>query len=242
MDYDGTPLTHGFTYSCIPLLLADAEPLEDIYLKNLGTVIFTFRQNGRLGASTWANNHPGADIHWKTCPLTWHNFTLPGAAGQVVVTDMYGNPRDNVKISGDDLTFDLGEEPAFILNRSLPDSSFYEMLRNATAKPRDLEIGLAFLPNRKGGVDLGVRVHNTTKKKYSGLKLDANFPPNRMVTRTSWMLPGRNGSIPDIAPGKTVWGRIKTTATLDFPIENATFTVGSLILTAMNTRCTTLAG
>lgn len=63
-----------------------------------------------------------------------------------------------------------------------------------------------------------------------------------MVTRTSWMLPGRNGSIPDIAPGKTVWGRIKTTATLDFPIENATFTVGSLILTAMNTRCTTLAG
>ena len=224
MDYDGTPLSHGFTYSCIPLLLANAEPVEDIYLEKLRTVVIVFRQNGQLGACTWANNFHGLDIHWKTEPRHWKDFTLPGAAGKVLVAGMYGNPRPDTKTTDGDLVFDLNEEPTFIFDQGLGDETFLEMLRNARATPRPLELKLAFVPNGQGGVDLGVRATNTTKKAFTGLKLDANFPPNRMVSRTQWMLPESVGAIGDIAAGATSWGRIRTTAEVAFPIENATFT------------------
>ncbi len=223
MDYDGTPLSHGFTYSCIPLLLANAEPVEDIYLDKLRTVIIVFRQNGQLGACTWANNFHGLDIHWKTEPRQWKDFTLPGAAGKVQVAGMYGNPRPDAKTTGGNVVFDLNEEPTFIFNQDLGDAAFLDMLRNATAAPRPLDLKLAFVPNGQGGVDLGVRATNTTQKAFTGMKLDANFPPNRMVSRTRWMLPESDGTIGDIAAGATTWGRIRTTAEVAFPIENATF-------------------
>ena len=223
MDYDGTPLSHGFTYSCIPLLLANAEPVEDIYLEKLRTLVLVFRQNGQLGACTWANNFHGLDIHWKTEPRQWKDFTLPGAAAKVLVAGMYGNPRPDARTAGGDVVFDLNEEPTFILNQDLGDGAFLDTLRNATATPRPLELKLAFVPNGRGGVDLGVRATNTTQQAFTGLKVDASFPPNRMVSRTSWMLPEPVGAIGAVAAGATAWGRIRTTAELAFPIENATF-------------------
>ncbi|HOJ39481.1 MAG TPA: hypothetical protein PK644_03325, partial [bacterium] len=48
MDVTGVPLPHGFSYSCVGLLLAEAEPVKDIYLRKLDTLIFVFRQAGRL--------------------------------------------------------------------------------------------------------------------------------------------------------------------------------------------------
>jgi len=83
---------------------------------------------------------------------------------------------------------------------------------------------LAFLPDGRGGVDLGVRAENHTGRALAGLKLDANFPPNRMVTRTAWTLRSRTGTIGDLPAGKAAWGRIPTRIGADFPVENATYT------------------
>jgi len=225
MDYDCTPLVHGFAYSCIPLLIADAVPVEDVYLDEMGTMVFVFRQGGRLHGVTWSNNTPHVDIHWKTDPNVWRDVTLAGAAGKVRVADMFGNPRSDVHARGGNLVLDLTEEPTFLFNEGLDDAAFLKMVRGITAAPRPVEMRLAYLPNGKGGVDLGVYAKNHTGKRLSGLKLDANFPPNRMISRTAWTLPDRVGEIGDIRAGGEAWGRLDTKIDGTVPIENATYTV-----------------
>jgi hypothetical protein len=224
MDYDGTPLPHGFTFSCLPLLLSDAVPVEDVYLDTLRTLVFVFRQNGRLHAATWSTAVPGEDIHWRAEPRVWRDVRLAGAEGKVTVADMYGNARDDIRIEKGDSLFDLTEEPALIFNEGLSDEAFLAMVRGITAAPRPIDLGLAFIPNGKGGVDLGVRAHNNTTNALENLKLDANFPPNRMLTRVDWTLPDRNGKIGPLPAGATEWGRIGTSIGLSAPVENATYT------------------
>jgi len=171
MNYDGTPLPHGFTYSCIPLLLANAVPIEDIYLDKLDTIVFLYKQDGKLGACTWSNNSPGLDIHWKTEPRSWENFSLQNTAGKIIIHDMYGNPRKDIKQNGDSTVFNLTEEPCFILNNGLSDEQFIRAVRSATANPRELSMQLAFLPDGKGGVKLGIKAKNNTKSVFKNLKL-----------------------------------------------------------------------
>ncbi len=225
MDYDGTPLPHGFTFSCLPLLLSDAVPVEDVYLASTRTLVFVFRQNGRLHAATWSTAVPGEDIHWPAEPRIWRDVRLAGAAKKVTVADMYGNTHGDINYENGDILFDLTEEPAFLFNEGLSDEAFLAMVRGITAAPQSISMGLAFIPNGKGGVDLGVRAHNNTTNTLSGLKLDANFPPNRMLTRTDWTLPNRNGKIGTLSAGTTTWGRLETPIELKAPIENATYTV-----------------
>ncbi len=224
MDIDGTPLPHGFSYSCIPLLVADAEPVKDVYLDALRTIVFVFRQGGRLHAVTWSNNVPGVDLHWETDPHAWRDVRLPGAAGKVTVAGMYGNPRDDARSDGGDIVFDLNEEPTFIFNRALSDEALLAMVQGITAAPRQIDMSLALIPDGKGGVALGVRATSNTPATLKDLKLDANFPPNRMLSRMDWTLPSRIGTIADISAGESVWGRLATKIDLDAPVENATYT------------------
>lgn len=236
MDYDGTPLVHGYAYSAIPLLVADAEPIEDILLPELGTMVFVYRQAGRLHAVTWANNTPHLDIHWETDPRIWHDVTLVSASGplaeKVIVADMFGNDRSQrsaddprrVKSERGAMVFDLDEEPTFLINRGLSDDDFLAMVRGITASPRPIDMRMAFLPDGRGGIDLGVWARNNTGGELRALKLDANFPPNRMLNRTEWTLPRRDGVIGDIPVGGQVWGRIATRIGPNFPVENATYT------------------
>lgn len=228
LDYDCTPLPHGFSFSCIPLLLADAIPVEDVYLEKLRTLVYVYRQNGLLHAVTWSNATPGHDIHWPAEPRVWRDVRLPGGAeGGVVLADMYGNGRHDARNTDGDLVFDLTEEPAFLLNQGLADEAFLTAIRSITAAPRPVDLKLAFIPDGRGGVDLGVRALNNGAAPLAGLKLDANFPPNRMLSRVSWTLPSRDGQIGDLPPGKTVWGRLPTSISLgnDAPVENASYTV-----------------
>jgi hypothetical protein len=225
MDYDGTPLPHGFGFSCLPLLLAEAVPVEDVYLESMRTLVFVFRQNGRLHAATWSTAVTGEDIHWPAEPRIWRDLRLKGAAGKVTVADMYGNAREDVRKENGDNIFDLTEEPALLFNEGLSDEAFLAMIRGITAAPRPVDLGLAFIPNGKGGVDLGVRAVNNTTNTLADMELDANFPPNRMLTRVDWTLPDRNGKIGTLAPGQTNWGRLGTTIDLKTPVENATYTV-----------------
>jgi len=223
MDYTGVPLPHGFSYSCVGLLLANAEPVEDIYLEKLDTMIFVYRQNNRLGAVTWANNTPNLDIHWKTWPKNIRNFTVPA---EIDVLDMYGNPVRETKIERGKTMVDLGEEPYFFLNRSMKEEEFITALKNATAALPEVEMRLVFLPGQKEKVDLGVWIANHTDKVISDIKLDALFPPDRMVSKTDWILKERTGQVASfISPGKAVFGRFPTTISLEYPVENATFTV-----------------
>jgi hypothetical protein len=222
MDYDGAPLPHGFSYSCIPLLLANAEPVEDVYVEALDLLIFAYRQDGRLGAVTWAGNTPNLDIHWKVWPRDLRRFAI---AGDVDVRDMYGNRRDDARLQDGRTVFDLGEEPVFVLNKGMADAAFLDSLRRATSAPPEVETRLAFLPDGKGGMDLGVWARNHTGRPLVGLKLDANFPDQRMVTLTGWLFPDRTGVMPDLAPGAAAFGRIPTAHRPAFPVENATITV-----------------
>ncbi|HNS48331.1 MAG TPA: sugar-binding protein [bacterium] len=222
MDWNGVPLPHGFSYSCVGLLLANAVPQEDIYLEPLDTLLFVYRQDGRLGAATWANNTPNLDIHWKTWPRTVEGFTIPA---EVDVLDMYGNPLEGAVVGNGKTVVTLTEEPFFFLNRNLSEADFLAALRSASAPPPPVEMRLAFLPDGRGGVDLGVWTANHTGRPLTGLKLDANFPGDRMVTKTDWMLPDRNGKLPDLPAGQAAFGRIPTAIGLDYPVENATFSV-----------------
>ncbi len=227
VDYDGTPLPHGFSFSCIPLLLANAEPVEEVHLDALRTLVFVFRQHGRLHAVTWSNATPGHDIHWPAEPRVWRDARLPGGAAGVTVADMYGNPRGDARRADGDLLFDLTEEPVFLFNDALADDAFLAAVRGLAAAPRPVDLRLAFIPDGRGGVDLGVRAANTGTKALAGLKLDASFPPNRMLTRVDWTLPGRHGTLGDLPPGQAVWGRLPTTIRLDAdaPVEHAGYTV-----------------
>ena len=222
MGFDGSPLPHGFSYSCIPLLLANAQPVTDIYLPSLDTLVFVYEQDGQFGAVTWANNSPNLDIHWKTWPRTIKGFRL---SGDVEVQDMYGNTRPNITKDENGIEIDLTEEPVFILNKGMSKEQFIDMFRKAHADAPVVDMRLAFVPNGKNGVDLGVFVQNNTGHDLSDLKLDADFPSDRMVTKTSWMLPDRQGRIGDIPAGKTALGRIPTIIGLNYPVENATFSV-----------------
>lgn len=237
MDYDGTPLVHGYAYSAIPLLVPQAVPVEDVMLDELGTMVFVYRQHGRLHGVTWSNNTPHLDIHWETDPKIWRDFTLASDAGslqgKIIVADMFGN--DRATRSADDpmairttsqggIRFDLTEEPTFIVNEGLDDDQFMAMIRNITARPRDIQMRMAYIPDGNGGVNLGVMAHNNTDATINAPKLDANFPPNRMVTRTDWTLPSRDGTIGDLPPNQQTWGRLKTNLDLTTPVENATYT------------------
>lgn len=237
MDYDGTPLVHGYAYSAIPLMVADAVPVKDVLVDKLGTMFFVYRQNGKLNAVTWSNNTPHLDIHWETDPKIWRDLTLAtdsgSLAGKIVIADMFGNDRATrqatdplaIKTTSDGrIVFDLTEEPTFIINSGLSDDQFMAMIQNVTAKPRDIAMRMAYIPDGKGGVDLGVMAQNNTGDTLTSLKLDANFPSNRMLTRTDWTLPDRNGSIDDIEANQQKWGRIKTSIDLSVPVENATYT------------------
>jgi hypothetical protein len=228
MDYDGTPLPHGFAYSCIPLLVPDAVPVEDVRLDALGTLVFVFRQQGRLHAVTWSNAVAGLDWHWTAEPRVWRDVRLARASGKVAVNDMFGNRRDDVRTDGapdgGDLVFDLDEEPVFLMNEGLADADFLALVRGITAAPRPVEMRLAFIPDGKGGVDLGVHATNTTAAPLAGLALDANFPPNRMQSRVAWTIPSRTGRIEALPAGGTTWGRIPTTIDLSMPVENAGYT------------------
>ncbi|MCM8769517.1 MAG: hypothetical protein NC911_07620 [Candidatus Omnitrophica bacterium] len=223
MDVTGVPLPYGFSYSCVGLLLADAEPVKDIYLEDWDILIFVYRQKGRLGAITWANNTPNLDIHWKTWPRNLPGFTIPAA---VDVLDMYANPVKTARISREKTEVELTEEPFFFLNRSLSDADFIQALSQATAPPPPVEMRLLFLPAEgTKGIDLGVLVVNNTKKRLKNLSLEADFPPDRMVTRTEWILKERKGKIRDILPNQQAIGRFPTCLGFDFPVENATFSV-----------------
>ncbi|MBM4036870.1 MAG: hypothetical protein FJ290_00010 [Planctomycetes bacterium] len=226
MDYDGTPLPHGFSYACVGLLLANAEPLGDVPVGDLGIVAYLFRVGGRLGAATWATAVPKYDQHWKPARRRFANLIVPSAQrGDLEVLDMHWNPREDVRWTTGGASFHLDEAPTFLLNARLPEEKFLATLRAATADPEPLRVRLAFVPDGRGSADLGVFARNQTKGPLGNLKLDARVPYDKLLSKTEWMLKSAQGELGTLQPGRQAIGRLPLLADPGMPIENATFQV-----------------
>jgi len=226
VDYDGTPLPHGFSYACVGLLLANAVPLGDVEVGDLGILAYLFKLENRVGAVTWSTAVKKYDQHWKPARKVVPNLRLKGIGrGDVDVLDMYWNARGDARFSGDDVRFDLGEEPTFILSSSLDEARLRGVLQRASADAEPVVARLAFLPAKGGGIDLGVFALNQTTKPLADLRLDARVPYNKTLSKSEWILKEAQGALGTLQPGKRRFGRLPTVLDGRFPVENATFQV-----------------
>lgn len=222
VDYDGTPLPYGATYAIVGRLLAEAIPDEVIELPKLKRLAFLFRLGKRYGAVTWSINVPYYDLHWKTGRKLFKGFTLPLSQNDVEILDMYWNPLEGVKWTNGAAIFDLGEEPIFILSKSAGKDKLIKALRQATAQTEPLAGRLSFAVE-KGKVYLALALKNQTEKTMHNLKIDAHFPPDRMLSKTGWMLRERDAIVRSAKPGQWKTTKLETILDLKRPTENATF-------------------
>jgi hypothetical protein len=226
MDYDGTPLPHGFAYACVGLLLANAVPLGDVRIESTGTLAYLFELDGRIGAATWSTLVPYYDLHWKPARRAHKNFTLAVSPNQVEVLDMFGNPMLGKQSTPGRLSIDIGEAPLFFMDKGLGKEQFIETIRKATVDAPPVKGMLRFASDGKGGIDLAVTATNTGSKDFKNLKLDARVPLNKMLSKTEWMLPlDPQSAFGPLKKGETRTGRFATNITGNEPVENATFQV-----------------
>ncbi|MDA1137467.1 MAG: hypothetical protein O3B01_02695 [Planctomycetota bacterium] len=226
MDYDGTPLPHGFAYACVGLLLADAVPLGDIKIESTGTLAYLFELNGRMGAATWATLVPYYDLHWKPADRNFKNFTLAASPDQVELLDMFGNQMKGNQSDPNLLSLDLGEAPVFFMDKGLGKDRFIESIQKATVDAPSVKSRLRFVSNGTGGIDLAITATNTGNADVKDLKLDARVPLNKMLSKTEWMLPlDARADFGELKRGETRTGRLVTSITGKAPVENATFQV-----------------
>ena len=226
MDYDGSPLPHGFSYACVCLNLAEAIPLGDVALGDLGILAYVFELDGRVGACTWATLVPHYDLHWKPTRRRFQNFGIQAERGEVDLLDMYGNPMESVAHQDGYARFGLGEEPVFMIANGLAKDTFVERLRKATADREPVVGRLLFLPGERGRVDLAYVATNHTGAPIDGLRLDARVPRGKLLSKTEWMLPlDPQIDFGTLDAGETKVGRLPTVIDAAAPIENATFQV-----------------
>ena len=226
MDYEGTPLPHGFSYACVCLNLADAVPLGDVALGDLGILAYVFELDGRVGACTWATLVPHYDLHWKPTRRRFRDFGVPAERGEIDFLDMYGNPMEPVAYREGCARIELGEAPVFMIANGLGKDTFVERLREATAEKEPVAGRLLFLPSEEGRVDLAYVATNRTDTAIEGLRLDARVPQNKLLSKTEWMLPlDPQVNFGTLQAGETKVGRLPTVIDTAAPIENATFQV-----------------
>lgn len=224
VDYDGTPLPHGFSYACVCLNLAEAVPLGDVMLGDLGILAYLFELDGRVGACTWSTLVPHYDLHWKPAKRSFEDFSIQATKGEVEFLDMYGNPIQSVTYQAGRAAVDLDEAPIFMFEKGLGKEAFVERLGKATARQDPVTGRLVFVPSKKGGIDLAYVAANRGGQAISGLTLDARVPHNKLLTKTEWMLPvDPRVEFGALGKGETKIGRIPTILDGRVPIENATF-------------------
>jgi len=237
VDYDGTPLPHGFSYACLGLLLANAVPQGDVALGNLGPRAYLFRLGDRLGAATWSTAVVKYDHLWKPSKRQFGQVALHGIRqGDIDLLDMYFNPHPDQRWTADGLQFDLDEAPVFLMNRRLDEVRFRRMLAAAVAPPDPIAGRVVFLPGAAGGVDLGVVLRNQTDRPLEGVRIDARMPYDRPLSKSEWILKQLQAQVPKLASGATQIVRLPTVIAPGQRVENATFTL-TLDLPAGRRQC-----
>jgi len=172
VDYDGTPLPWGGTLACMARLLADAELLDDVPLGKTGRRAYVFRIGERLGAVTWATCVQSYDHHWKPARRMLPAVSLPCAEDSLVVQDMYFNDVSGHVWKDGRLVLDLGEEPTFLMSRSLGRRALIETLEGATAPSPEVAASFTIEPGPDRRPVLRVTVRNGTDRTLEGLTLD----------------------------------------------------------------------
>jgi hypothetical protein len=226
MDYEGSPLPHGFSYACVGLNLAQAVPTGDVVLRNLGIIAYLFELEGRTGAATWATSVSNYDLHWKPAIRRFKDVTLRADPGQLEILHMYGNPEPSAVWQDGAVRFGLDEAPVFIMDNGLGKAAFIERLQGATAAPLPVRLRLLFLPGEKTGIDLACVATHQSGPELTGLKFDARVLHDRLLSKTEWVLPLKPVvDFGGLKPNETSTVRLPTTLRGDAPIENATFQV-----------------
>ena len=85
MDIDGTPLPHGFSYSCVPLLLADATPVEETAAPLPSPLWRSRCRAGRLSINPSHDDFP-ALLAEALDVLELSRFQLPEAAERLGIS------------------------------------------------------------------------------------------------------------------------------------------------------------
>lgn len=221
-DYDGTPLAWGGTFGCVGTLLADAVPLGDIALGDTGRRVHLFRVGDRLGAVTWATFVKTYDHWWRPAERELVGLSLPCAQTSVEVLDMYWNPHGQARWERGALKLDLNEEPTFVMDKTLGESRFREMLGAATAAPRPIGMSMQLVPGRDGAVDLALTVANGSGADLRGVTLDFRNPRGRAPFSAAgeWLLRNPVAKVGNLSRGGKKTVRLATVLDGDRPYED----------------------
>ena len=185
MDYDGTLLPHGVTYTCLTSLLADAEPLGHVELEALDATAHLFSLHGRIGAALWGNRR---------------DVRLPFAKAEVEGLDMYFNPLQDASFDGGGMKFDLTGAPVFLLAHGLTRPMLIERLQAAVSEDRpQLGLSIRFTTKPGEGLAVGIGVGNRTSAPVSDVRVKLTQRRTYGV-HPAWFLEEREVAVDRLGP------------------------------------------
>jgi len=213
MDYDGTLLPHGLTYTCLVHLLADAVPFRGVELEALGTSAYVFELHGRVGAALWGRPN---GVHF---PLT---------ADEVEPLDMYFNPLPEAAFDVEGLTFDLTLAPMFLLARGLDRDEFVTRLQRVRAPASSpLDLRLSFVIDDGQQVALGITVGNASEEQAEGIRLTLS-QRSLYGVHPAWFLKSWEATIDRVGSGGEGTAQLPVVPrALSNPIENVRLRVAA---------------
>lgn len=225
--YDGTPLPWGGSFGCLGTLLAYAVEMGDVPLGDTGLRAHVFRNGDTTCAVTWATCRRSYDHHWRPSQRELSGVSLQCAQGTVGVLDMYWNERPDPRWEGGQLKLDLNEEPTFLMDRGLGEEQFIAMLRAAVAPPKEVDIGVAFVPMTNGKLGLEVTVKSNRGKKLKDVTVDLRPPGGRQPFSMAgdWLLAQPVGGIRKIGRRKSGTVILPTVIDGSVPYEAGQFRV-----------------
>jgi len=205
-DYDGTPLPWGATFGCLGTLLADAQPVDHLRLGNTDCLAHLFRTGQRCGFATYATCVPDYDHLYRPAEREIRGLRMPCAPGSVEVLDMYWNPHPGARWEAGVLKIDLGEEPVFVLDKSLGEAGLRRLIAESRRPPKDVDITAALVPARDGSVDVEIRLKNNSTSPLSDVQVDLRHATDPFTTAGQWLLARPCVDVGALAPGveKTV--------------------------------------
>ncbi|HPP12202.1 MAG TPA: hypothetical protein PKW42_05650, partial [bacterium] len=225
-DYDGTPYPWGATFGCLGTLLADAQPCGEVPLGTTGRLVFLFQTRNKLAGVTWSTNVPENDMHWKPAVRKLKKVQLACPPGSIELFDMYWNKLAGIRQQKKTISFDLEEEPVFIINQKLSPEQFRKIFETCQVAPEPVEMELWPQASVSGEISLRITVKNNTSSTYRQALVDFRYPNpvssinNPLSTAGSWLVP-KAISLPSLAGKETKVVNVACAYQADYPLEAA---------------------
>lgn len=203
LDYDGTPLPWGTAFCALGTELADASYVDSVDVGNTGRFAILFRSRGRLGLVTYSTATRQSDRHWRPAQRLLRDLTFPCPSNSVEVVDLFWNPVGGVQWTGGSLRLELGEEPVFMMDRTLGEAGLRAMCRGATLPPEPVSFETTLVPGVGGDPALAVTINNQSGRDLKDVVVDLRLPGGKgpWNVASSWLLEKPYGVLPVLPAG-----------------------------------------